>query len=56
VGTHYLDDFHRLPDPDDPDKLFGGGVVEFGAQLHPIQEAFPLSIPHQSMIHSSYNP
>lgn len=39
VGTHYLDDFHRPPDPDDPDKLFGGGVVEFGAQLHPIEEA-----------------
>jgi choline dehydrogenase-like flavoprotein len=39
VGSHGMDDFNRPPDPDDPDKLFGGGIVEFGNQLHPIDEA-----------------
>jgi len=39
VGSHGMDDFNRAPDPDDPDKIFGGGIVEFGAQLHPIDEA-----------------
>lgn len=39
VGTQYMDDFNRAPDPEDPDKIFGGGIVEFGAQLHPIAEA-----------------
>lgn len=39
VGTQGMDDFLQPPDPDDPDKVFGGGIVEFGAQLHPIMEA-----------------
>jgi len=39
VGTHGMDDFNRPPDPQDPDRVFGGGIVEFGAQLHPIAEA-----------------
>jgi choline dehydrogenase-like flavoprotein len=39
VGTQGMDDFLQPPDPDDPDKTFGGGIVEFGAQLHPIMEA-----------------
>jgi choline dehydrogenase-like flavoprotein len=39
VGTHGIDDFNRAPDPNDPDPLFGGGTIEFGAQLHPIAEA-----------------
>jgi choline dehydrogenase-like flavoprotein len=34
-----MDDFLQPPDPDDPDPVFGGGIVEFGAQLHPIMEA-----------------
>ena len=36
VGTQGMDDFLKPPDPD---KVFGGGVVEFGSQLHPIMEA-----------------
>ena len=39
AGTHMADDFNRAPDPDDPDKVFGGGVLELGGQLHPIDEA-----------------
>lgn len=39
VGSHGMDDFHRLPDPADPDLMLGGGTVEMGAQLHPIAEA-----------------
>ncbi|MEW6439734.1 MAG: GMC family oxidoreductase [bacterium] len=39
VGTQGMDDFLRPADPGDPDRVFGGGVVEFGAQLHPIAEA-----------------
>jgi len=39
VGSHGMDDFNRTPNPDDPGKLFGGGIVEFGNQLHPIDEA-----------------
>ena len=39
VGTQGIDDLLKPPDPDDPDKVFGGGVVEFGSQLHPIMEA-----------------
>ena len=44
VGSHGMDDFNREPDPDDPDKIFGGGIVEFGAQLHPIDEAKNLPV------------
>ena len=39
VGSHVMDDFNRAPTSEDPDPLFGGGIVEFGAQLHPIAEA-----------------
>jgi choline dehydrogenase-like flavoprotein len=39
VGTQGMDDFLQPPNPDDLDKVFGGGIVEFGAQLHPIMEA-----------------
>jgi len=44
VGSHGMDDFNRPPDPDDPDRIFGGGIVEFGAQLHPIAEAWNLPL------------
>ncbi len=44
VGSHGMDDFNRPPDPDEPDKLLGGGIVEFGAQLHPISEAKNLPV------------
>jgi choline dehydrogenase-like flavoprotein len=44
VGTLGIDDFLKPPDLDDPDKVFGGGIVEFGSQLHPIMEAKNLPI------------
>jgi choline dehydrogenase-like flavoprotein len=44
VGSHGMDDFNRPPDPDDPDMLFGGGIVEFGTQLHPVDEAKNLPV------------
>jgi choline dehydrogenase-like flavoprotein len=37
--SHMMDDFNRPPDPEDPDKVFGGGVSELGGQYHPISEA-----------------
>jgi choline dehydrogenase-like flavoprotein len=56
VGSHVMDDFNRAPAPDDPDPLFGGGIVEFGAQLHPIAEAknLPLrGVAHKDMMRES---
>ncbi len=40
VDTHQIDDFNRPPDPEDPESLvFGGGVVIFSGNLHPLEEA-----------------
>lgn len=39
VGTLGMDDFNQAPILGDPERPFGGGIVEFGAQLHPIDEA-----------------
>jgi choline dehydrogenase-like flavoprotein len=52
VGTLGMDDFNRAPAPGDPNPLFGGGVIEFGAQLHPIGEAF--FVPFMGEIHKKY--
>jgi choline dehydrogenase-like flavoprotein len=52
VGTLGMDDFNAPPGPDNPDKIYGGGIVEFGAQLHPIEEA--LYVPLIGEAHQRY--
>lgn len=52
VGSHGMDDFNRAPGPDNPNAVFGGGVVEFGAQLHPIAEA--KNLPLMGALHKKY--
>jgi len=47
-----MDDFNRAPGPDNPNAVFGGGVVEFGAQLHPISEA--KNLPLMGELHKKY--
>jgi choline dehydrogenase-like flavoprotein len=39
VGTLGMDDFNAPPGSGSPNSTYGGGIVEFGAQLHPIEEA-----------------
>ena len=51
VGTLGMDDLNKPPQPGDPNPPFGGGVVEFGAQLHPIGEA--LFVPLAGKLHKN---
>ena len=44
VGSLCMDDFNRAPGPEDSEPVLGGGIVEFGAQLHPIAEAKNLQL------------
>jgi choline dehydrogenase-like flavoprotein len=56
VGTHGMDDFNRAPEHGESGRPFGGGIVEFGQQLHPIAEAKNLKVPgsfHKRYMRSS---
>ena len=48
--THSVDDFNS--DPNDPHKVFGGGVVELGGALHPI--AYAKNLPLIGKSHKSW--
>jgi choline dehydrogenase-like flavoprotein len=50
--TQMMDDFNRPPDPDDPNKVFGGGVWIFGGTLNPI--AYAKNLPLIGKSHKSW--
>jgi choline dehydrogenase-like flavoprotein len=50
--SHAMDDFNCPPDPNDPDKVFGGGISEIGGQLHPI--AYAKNLPLIGKSHKSW--
>ena len=50
--SHAMDDFNIPPDPDDPNKVFGGGVWLFGGALHPI--AYAKHLPLIGASHKSW--
>jgi choline dehydrogenase-like flavoprotein len=50
--NHSMDDFNIPPDTNDPNKVFGGGVVQIGGELHPI--AYAKNLPLIGASHKSW--